>query len=224
MKFRLLMAALGVMLFAAACGPAPEIRSDTFLRDQSLISQDPCGPPCWRGITPGETTWGDAVTIVEDDPTLTEIQIRSDDETGQIGMAWAQVDGDGCCQMFTEDGERVDFFVAQVAPDLTLDQLLNTHGEPDYLLGELLPNDPQQGIFYLYYVDIPMLVYVFIAGEEGELDGTNEIVGFAYMTDDLMSFLVETANLYTWRGYQSYSEIMGAEFDVTPAVTLTPAN
>jgi hypothetical protein len=222
MKFRLVLAAFGLVLVIAACGPAPQIRSDRFLQDNSLVTGDPCGAPCWRGIVPGETSWSDALIVLEDDASLNNIQTRADEESGRLGAAWAQADGDGCCQMFSEDGSTVSFIILQTTPDLRLEQVIEAHGNPDYAVAEVFPNDNEQGIFSLFYLDIPMLLYVFVAGEEGSLAPTSEIVGFAYMTDELMEFLIDTSNLHSWQGYQSYGAYMEGEFDVTPAITLTP--
>jgi hypothetical protein len=224
MKFSLLLALLGVLLFVAACGPDPQVRNDRFLRDNSLITGEPCGPPCWRGITPGETSWGDALIALEDDSSITDLQTRTDDSTGSRGAAWAQVDGDGCCQMFSEEGARVDFLILQTAPTMRLGQVIDVHGEPDYLVGEVLPGDSEQGIFSLFYTDVPMLVYAFIAGEEGSLSASSEIVGYAYMTGELMEFLLETSSLHGWQGYLPYGDYVVSDFVVTPSVTVTPVD
>src|SRR5687767_4448210 len=33
--------------------------------DRSLLTQQPCSPPCWNGIIPGRTTNSEAVSILE---------------------------------------------------------------------------------------------------------------------------------------------------------------
>lgn len=215
MKFRLILAVLGLLLlsFTAACGPEPQIRSDELLRDNSFLNGDPCGPPCWRGIIPGETRWQDALTIVEDDPTLDRLQTRADEESSAIAAGWAQVDGEGCCQMFTEDGSVVSFVVLQTRPDHTLAEVIAEHGEPAYVIGEAITSD--QGLFNLFYPDIPMIIYVFIAGEAGVLSETSEVVGFAYMTQPLMDDLLETYSLHAWEGYLSLSAYQQIDFAIT---------
>jgi len=221
MKLHFLLLILGAGLLAAACGPAPQIRNENYLQDDSLFTEEPCAPPCWRGITPGETAWRDALTMIEDDPTLAQLEEQADEESDRIGAAWSQTDGELCCQMLTEDGETVSFIILQTTPDHTFGEVVNIYGEPTYLVGEVLSDD--QGLFSLFYPDTPMLVYAFVAGEQGELTETSEVVGSAYMTEDLMELLLNTSELHAWEGFKSYSAYMDGEFEVTPSITVTPS-
>lgn len=221
MNRRFLIPAIAVLVvLIAACAPTPELRNDKLLQDSSFLSGEPCGPPCWRGIIPGETEWNDALNIVEDDATLSDLETRSSDDTEVIGAIWGQADGDSCCQMYSETGDLVDIIILQTAPTHTLGEVVDTYGDPTYLIGETLSGN--QGVFTLFYPDQQMLIYAFIAGEEGEISATSEIIGFAYFSADRMSLLTQTNDLHTWEGYQSYSAYMDGDFEVTPSVTLTP--
>lgn len=204
-----------MVLLLAACSPVPEIRSENYLQDSSFLTDDPCGAPCWRGITPGETEWEDAVALIQDDPTLNQFQQEADDETEALGAIWGQVDGERCCQMFSEFGDVVEFIILQTTPENTFGEVIEKYGEPDYLIGQLLAGD--QGIFSVFYVDVPMLIYVFIGGEDETLAESNEVVGFAYTTEENMQTLLETSELHAWEGFQTYSAYMEGELEITPA-------
>lgn len=222
MKFRVLFLILMVVvaLLVAACAPAPELRNENFLQDTSFIDADPCGAPCWRGITVGETQWGDALTLIEDDPTLSGLETRTADDSEIIGAIWSQADGDGCCQMYSEGGEVVDVLILQTAPLVTLGEVVDVHGDPSYLIGETLSDD--QGVFSLFYPDLDMLIYTFVAGEAGALSETSEVIGFGYFSPERMDLLLLTNDLHAWEGYQSYDAYMSTDFEVTQSVTLTP--
>ncbi len=223
MRIRLIVCILANILFLlSACGPTPQIRSDKYLKDTSVITGEPCGAPCWRDIIPGETPWSDAIIIIEDDVTLVDLETQTDENSERIGAAWGQLDGELCCQMFSDDGETVSFIILQTTPESNLEALFAEHGEPNYVIGESLSDN--QGIFSLFYTDIPMLVYAFIEGEGGSVSATSEVVGFAYMTEDLMDLLVNTADpgLHEWEGYQTYAAYMDSELEITPSITLTP--
>ncbi len=222
MKFRLIFAVITLAFIAAACGPTPQIRSDKYLPDNSLFTEEPCGPPCWRGIIPGETAWSVALTILEDDASLDKLEEQADEDSNRIGAAWSAVDGELCCQMFSEDGETVSFVILQTTPDHTFGEVVEIYGEPNYLTGETLTDD--QGLFSLFYTEIPMLLYVFVAGSEGEITELSEVVGFAYATPELMQLLIDTSELHAWEGFQSYAAYMDSEFEVTPSITLTPSD
>lgn len=228
MKFRLILAAISLVIIAAACAPEPQILSDRFLPDTSFLmvadqgDDTACVAPCWRGITPGETTWNEARDIIEEAEDLTDWQTRTDDETGQIGAAWAPVDGDTCCQMFTQDGSTVSLILTQTTPEATFAEVIEIYGEPAYIIGETVTSD--QALVSVYYPDVPMLIYLFVAGEDGAINGSNQVVGFAYMTEELMDLLLVTSDLHEWEGFNTYNAYIESDFEVTPSVTLTPVN
>lgn len=222
MKIRLLLVSVLLVLMGAACAPEIQLVSDEYLDDDSLISDEPCAAPCWRGITPGETSWNDAVQIIEEDETLDDLQTRTDDETGQIGAAWAQVDGRNCCQMFTQDGETVSLLVTQTTPDIAFSEVIEKFGEPSYLIGEAVTSD--QALVSVYYPDVPMLIYLFVAGETGEITEESQVVGFAHTSEDVMSLIVETSDLHEWSGFDSFINYIDSDFEITPSITLTPVD
>ncbi|MCL4253024.1 MAG: hypothetical protein KJ043_04495 [Anaerolineae bacterium] len=220
MKLRTILIFVGLVFLIAACAPTPQLRSDRLLQDDSFVA-DPvegCELPCWRGITPGETRWNDALNIIRDDTTLTSLQTRTDEATKQIGAAWAQTDGDNCCQMFSEDGQTVSFIVAQTTPRYRLGDVIEKHGEPSYIIGDTVSSD--QALVSVYYPDVPMLIYVFVAGEAGQITDRSEVVGFAYLTSDLMTELLTTSNLHAWDGLdKTFNDYMQSDFELTPVPT-----
>jgi hypothetical protein len=227
MKFRILLpgAVIALALLAAACGPPPPLRDDTLLHDENLFSnEEPCAVPCWRGITPGETAWGDALTIIEDAEGFTDPQVQESPDNPSIRQAaWQETDGAPCCQMLTEDGETVSAIFLRTAPQLTMADLVEQQGEPEYVLG--IPYTDTEAIMNLIYPDVRMVVYAFVAGAaEGELSESSEIIAVLYLTEKDMDLLTQTNNLHTWDGFQSYKAYEDGEFEVTPSVTLTPTS
>jgi hypothetical protein len=222
MRVRFILLASLFTLIITACAPEVRILSDKLLQDTSIVTDEPCAAPCWRGITPGETKWNDALAILEADETLTDLQVRSNADTGQIGAAWSVTNGDRCCQMFTQDSETVDLIVLSTTPDLTFGQLIEKYGEPEYIIGQSLAST--QALASLYYLDVPMMIYLYAEGESGTINDSSPVVGFAYTTPELMKLVVDTSNLYDWNGFGIFSDLVSGEFDLTATVTLTPIN
>ena len=211
------------MFIVTACGPPPELRDDTLLHDTSLVTGNPCAAPCFRGITPGETAWNEAVTILEDDRDFLDVQVQNaEDESQRVQVAWKQGEnGNPCCQMMSEDGETVRLTFLRTAPDMTLGEVIEAHGDPVYLAGQEFT--PEQAIISLVYPEVPMVVYAYVEGAEtGELRATSEIIGVLYFIQEDMDLLLQTTDLHAWEGYQPYAAYMGSEFEVTISVTLTP--
>ena len=210
---------LPVLVFAA-CSPPPELRDDTLLQETGLITGEPCEAPCWRGITPGETAWRNALTIVEDDAELENLQLQEDENSDAAVAEWNQRGGSACCQMYTEDGESVDVLFLRVAPQMTLGEVFAEQGEPAYAVGS--PYSDDQSVMNLVYPDKAMVLYTFVAGEEASLSEASEVIGLLYMAPEDMELLIQTSNLHEWDGYGTYAQYGDDQYEVTPSITLTP--
>jgi len=223
MKHRLILPGVfALVLLFAACSPPPPLRDDSLLQDTGLITQDTsCSAPCWRGITPGQSKWSDALTILEDDKTLENVTPQNDTESKSSVAQFQQKGGTTCCQMYTDDGENVSVIFLRVAPKMTLSQVLVAQGEPTYVVGSEYSDD--QAVMNLIYPEKSLVVYAFVAGKTtGALSATSEIVGVLYMRPTDMDLLVKTSSLHAWQGYKSYSAYDTSTYEVTPSITLTP--
>jgi len=225
MKHRLLLpGVIALVLLLAACSPPPPLRDDTLLQDTSLTSSDAaCTAPCWHGITPGVTAWRDALTILDDDATLdfdATKNVQSDDKSTAKVANFQQKGGAACCQMFTEDGEKVNVLFLRIAPKVTMGQLVAAHGEPTYIVGS--PYSDDQAVMNLIYPQQSMVIYAFVAGSTGAISESSEIIAELFMTPKDMDLLIKTSSLHTWDGYKSYQLYDSATFEVTPEITLTP--
>jgi len=210
-----------LVFLVAACAPPPELRDANLLQDISLISGEPCPAPCWRGITPGTTSWREALAIIEDDPTLDAPNVQTDEDSTAVVAEFQQTGGTACCQMFSETGETVDLLFLRTAPNMMLRDVLEAQGAPAFAIGS--PFSDTQAIINVLYPDIPVVVYVFVAGEQAALSATSEIIGLLYLKPSDMALLLQTSNLHTWEGYASYATYRpDGELEVTPSVTLTP--
>lgn len=228
MKYRFLLPGLIVLVFVlAACAPPANLRNDKFLKDDSLLSKDPCDAPCWRNITPGETKWSDALTILEDSPDIDKPEVQQLEDNGPaVGAQWQPKDGEPCCQIISEDGETVSFILLRLAPTNTLGKLIEARGEPKYIVG--LPLTEDQASAVVLYPESSLMVVVFVAGDKtGQVSEDSELIAAYYLNPDQMDLILKTTALYAWNGYQSFSvyatDAPNADFAITPSVTLTPA-
>jgi len=193
----------------------PQLLNEDFLPDTSLVSEDPCGAPCWNGITPGETAWEDAVAIIEADERLADVEVQSSPNAAQQAAFWSALDGDECCQMFSSiDGSVVDFLLVQTTPDMKFGDVVALYDEPQRLAFEIVTTITSGQIFAVtIFEDVPMIVYVFVAGEEGEISESSEVVGFAYISDELVEQLLADPTLLDWQGFATYAEYVGLDVE-----------
>lgn len=215
MTFRFALLTLAVMILAAACTPAPTLRNEAYLNDTSLVSGEPCEAPCWQGLIPGETAWGVAQDLLDTSDLYTEVNTDRDRQTGEAWIDFAYEEGLQCCRLYTSDGETLDTILLLLAPQIPLGDVIDRHGEPTYLSGQV--ETPDQAMVALVYPEIPMVVYAFAENlSDAQISATSEVVGVSYASSALMDDVLATQNLYHWEGYGNLGTFIDDVFDVTP--------
>ncbi len=209
-----------LLLLTAACLPQPTLRSELFLDDRSLITGEPCGAPCWNGITPGETLWPDALDVIENDETFSGLDTNS--EGGFVQAAWQKAgSGQFCCRIIADDeNSPVSFLFLALSPDIIVDEVLDVYGEPQYVTTFRFTDE--EAVIQLVYPDIPMAVSVLVGTPDASLLANSEVVAVLYMSPEEMSLILDTSELQAWEGYQPYLTYEESTPVVTPRVTLTP--
>jgi len=215
MKKRFLWLVVLAVAFLAACSPPPKLRDESFLKDTSILTGEPCSAPCWRNITPGETSWNGALTIVEDSLDFANIEQPSIPDSSARLVDFNAKDGSRCCRVYSQDGRTVTSVLTLLAPDMIFGDIIEKYGEPAYFTVETVTDD--QALVSALFTDVPLITYVFSAGlVEGEIAPSSEIVGAIYLTKEDMDSVIVGSQLYEWRGYGKLSELADGEFDVTP--------
>jgi hypothetical protein len=208
-------------LVVSACSAPPVLRDDTFLKDDSLVTGEPCGAPCFRGITPGETSWRDAVNTIQDDPQFAGFRVEEFEEDSTLAkrLTWADGDAQDCCLITTLDGETVEEFFSFLAPQMQLGDVIDRYGEPQYLFGEPVSDD--QAVAFLIYEDPSVMLYIFVGGAAtGEISPDSEVIGMWYVTPASITGLIANNELYRWSGYGAFADLIDGNFDVTPQPTV----
>ena len=179
--------------------PERSLLNEDFLNDSSLLSVDSCAPPCWRDITPGQTSIEAATAIITSIEALEIVQSSSD------AFVFRSGDGAPCCQISSQDGgETVGSILLQFAPDSNIGQVIAARGEPTYVFGQ--PYSETEANLMLYYPEQNMLLSAVVAGVDGQLEATSPVVAVVYATEDIFAAAFASAPLQDWQGYLSYRE------------------
>lgn len=215
MKIRLTFLLAAVLLVVAACAPSQELRNEQYLIDDSLTqSGTDCDAPCWRGITPGETAWSSAITILEDQEDITDVRVESNEESGELALTFQRRDGIPCCLLYSTDGQVVNQMLLQLAPTNTLGQVIDALGEPAYFNGTEV--DEAQAAAALFYPDLGLVVYAFVPGTEGELTADSEVFAALYLATDDMAEVIGTSTLQAFDGYKPFNDYLSDAPVLTP--------
>jgi hypothetical protein len=201
----------------SACGSPPPLKSDKYLNDASLISDTPCGPPCFRGITVGQTTFTDALSMVKADTTFTSVQTEENPQRA----AWNTAAGEPCCQIVAnKDSNVIDAIVVKLAPTMTAKQLIDKYGPPTYVTP--VDYSAEEVALALIWPEKGIVVWVVTGDATSALDESDPVVAAIYLVPSSFPDMIKTATLQGWNGYQSYATYKTQTPVVTPAITPTP--
>ena len=178
--------------------PERSLLSQLYLADNSLISGEPCAPPCWRNIVPGETSFADAMEIVQGLDGISEPQLGPD------GLVFGRADGPVCCQVSSSDGESVQLIMLQFEPAMRFGDAVASYGEPLFYGG--LPFSAAEMMMMFYFPDNAMLVTTVVPGIDSMLEETSPIVGAVYATREAFAATINRDELVAWRGFVAVSE------------------
>ncbi|MFW5748773.1 MAG: DsbA family protein [Chloroflexota bacterium] len=188
-----------------------QVLNEDLVEDPALVEVvEGCDVPCWRGITPGETDFDEALTVIENDEAFTNVQTA--EQQGQRIAVWDTEAGEPCCQLISTDGTTVSYVQLLTAPNNTIGGLIETRGEPPYVDGS--PITDSQAVFNLYYPDLNTIVFVFAPGVDAELTDDSQIVGVVYLAPDLMAEIVGSTPLHEWDGYQTLATYLDSDFEL----------
>jgi len=203
----------------AACTPPPPLKSDKYLQDTSLISGTPCAPPCFQGITVGQTTFSDAETLLKNNALFSNVQKQ--ESSGRPPLATFNTKaGEAIGQLTANDKGVVDALLVKLAPGVTTEQLVAKYGDPKYVTG--IDYSQTEVALALIFPDKGIVAWVAPGDANAALKPTDPVVVVLYIAPDGFPKLLETAELRGYAGYIAYGTYKANTPVITPKVTATP--
>jgi len=103
--------------------------------DRSLLTGEPCAPPCWQGLTPGESTLEDVSEFMRTSGFVSPLtvfhgRITRGGEVVGVSIQWDSTNGRGGGDFAIEDGVLKDMFIYP-SYHLTLEDLVERYGPPE---------------------------------------------------------------------------------------------
>lgn len=98
--------------------------------DRSILTDDPCAPPCWNGITPGQTKGDEAHRLL--------VELGAEPYGGPWGyIRWPSLRPSargllrGANTLHSEVASPVDYIMVALEFDLTLEEVMAKYGPPE---------------------------------------------------------------------------------------------
>lgn len=171
-----------------------------------LVTEPVCEAPCWRDITPGETSITQVADKIRADRQNVEIATQTL-ETGEQAVTWKTFNtglNEGNYVISNPEG-TVDAISLLDLSTYTLGEVFEAQGEPDFAL--VVPNDENSAVLYAIYEDKALFVLGFIITAEGLTEDT-AVVGAQYYAPAVMDELLAKVNGSAWTGYESLADYL----------------
>lgn len=155
MSTNLVLLSVFIVFGLVACRPAPAPVPNPF-GDGGLLSGEPCGPPCFWNIRPGETTKDQAVKILQEKHEFE--QCKYFDNTSFSGLR-----GYNCRWVsFTLFNQKdiVETIGYEVTGGTQVKDLIEKYGPPDRLLSSLGGITDRRAEMLLLYDNLLMTVFL----------------------------------------------------------------
>lgn len=201
---------LVILMCLTSCTPTSVMMDDTLaVGDGGFLTGEPCGPPCFWGIVPGETTEGEVMEILQERGIFeTCYTIDHEDEGGFRGMdCGLQVFID-----FERGGDLVTGVGFKPTATITAQDVVAKYGEPqgiavhdlgvhvhviDLQLVMAYPSMLTRVIFPTQRVSLPIQ-------EPYILEPSTLVDSIAYPIDGGEISLVDDSYWEEWHGYGEY--------------------
>ncbi len=200
----------GSLAQSGSAQTSPPLKSDKYLNDTSIISGDPCGPPCFANIVPGKTKFTDAVTALKADKRFTNVITQEN----PLQAAWATAAGEQCCQISADDTGTVNAILLRLAPHVTAKQLLDKYGNPTYVTE--VDYSAAEVAVALIFPKNGLVAWVTPGDPASTLMPESPLVVALYLAQDQFNKLVAGATLQGWDGFKPYAAYKSAAPVVTP--------
>ncbi len=193
------------------------LKSEKYLDDISLISQIPCGPPCFRGITVGKTAFSDALAIVKADARFSNVQSQNQPPSA----SWSTANGEPCCLMNADpDSKLVNVLLIKLKPQIAVKEVIAKYGTPSYVT--TVDYSADEVAVALIFPKVGLVTWITPGDAQSSLKETDPVVTMLYIDPGAINLVLSNATLYAWNGYLPYQNYKNATAIVTPKPTSTP--
>ncbi len=188
-----------------ASTPANKSTPDLFT-DGGLISQTPCGPPCFYGIVPGETTEQEAIAIIDQNRSFHPCDIRRNPEDSDPDRYTLDC-------LYVEVGFNDGIVVGIVffpRTRITVRELIKLFGNPDAVMVRVfgLPDQDTNAYMDLFYDDIFLTISLADQYNQNQysVDEGTPVGIVGYDTKDGYEELRAPPFYTNWIGYGEYTD------------------
>jgi hypothetical protein len=169
----------------AACGGCREPPP----LDTSLLTGEPCEPPCWQGLTPGESTEEDVAEFMRATRFVDTRSVRRSsytrltrggEEVAGVIIYWRSTAGLSTCNRFSIEEGVLKYIT--ICPDsgVTLGRLIDRYGPPEKYRAILQGFERRWVDVTLFYPTHGFTVYFMLSPDDMTLEPESQVAEVWY--------------------------------------------
>jgi hypothetical protein len=197
------------------CGEPPPV-------DRSLLTGEPCQPPCWQGLMPGVSTEDQVNEFLRTSPfvqrtTIYRGRVTRSGEMAGVSIDWlstANVQGAHAVNSFRVEGGVLRDIIVYLDSKATLKELLEVYGPPDGFSAGLTGVESTRVDVVLLYPEHGFIAFLSLPAHDPSLQPDSVLSWLWYFrAAPLDRFLVltrevgffsgsvEVESFWSWEGY-----------------------
>ncbi len=192
--------------------------------DRSLLTGEPCEPPCWQGLVPGVSTEQEVESALRASEYVDPDSVYPERSGGARIISWESTawwTASAEPNAFILDGDTLMVISMQLDYELTLEDLLDRYGPPHKVWTQWRDWGSVDALVNLYYPSIgliPQLVLEPSAGQH-ELEPHSQVIRVWYCPGSSLEGLADLGSsipfppreymesaLHDWAGYGTLKE------------------
>lgn len=164
-----------------------------------LVGAEGCVAPCWRDILAGETLFDGVVDFIRAERQFYEISEQTQPTGAKVVLWQSRNSGIGEPSFILSDPNGIVEVISILeVSELTLGEVLDVQGEPEYATGTRNSNGGV--ILYAFYPSKSMVVLAFVAPSVG-LTGDAVVIGAQFFNETRFKALLNSAVPVEWVGF-----------------------
>ena len=185
---------LGLLILGlcAGCGEPPPL-------DTSFLTGEPCEPPCWQGLTPGESTEEDVGEFIRatrfvDTRTIYRGRITRGGEVVGVSIQWRSTAARSRnveSNSFDIDTGVLEHITIYPDYELTLERLMERYGPPEKYVANLSGYERQWVDVTLFYPTHGFTVYLALRPDDPTLRPESRVARVWYFRAASMERFIE---------------------------------
>jgi len=179
-----------ILGLCVGCGEPPPL-------DMSLLTGEPCEPPCWQGLTPGESTEEDVAEFIRatgfvDTRTIYRGRLTRRGEVVGVSIQWRSTAGvGGRSNSFHIEGGVLKDIIISPDYDLTLQRLFERYGPPEKYRAILQGFERQWVDVILFYPTHGFTVYLALRPDDPTLEPDSRVESVWYFRAAPLELFIE---------------------------------